>query len=218
MEQKYDVRWEQLLDDLSDMSEVAEEMLQNSIKALNNKDDRLAKEVINKDDVLDNYLITIEEKAARLLSMDQPLKSDVWNNIATIKIASDLERIGDLATDIADTVLDLKNEEYLEPLVMIPELANLVSDMLDTVLEAFVEKNVDLAEAVCRKDEEADNIFDQIYQSGIKLIGKTGETTSNISQVVSFLNVAKSLERIGDHATNIGEETIFTATGKRVKY
>ncbi|MFW5981686.1 MAG: phosphate signaling complex protein PhoU [Halanaerobiaceae bacterium] len=218
MEQKYDVRWEQLLDDLSDMSEVAEEMLQNSMKALNNQDDRLAKEVINRDDVLDNYLITIEEESARLLAMDQPLKSDVWNNIAAIKIASDLERIGDLATDIADTVLDLKNEEYLEPLVMIPELANLVSEMLDTVLEAFVTKNVDLAEAVCRKDEEADNIFDQIYQSGIKLIGKTGGTTANISQVVSFLNVAKSLERIGDHATNIGEETIFTATGKRVKY
>ncbi|MFW5981526.1 MAG: phosphate signaling complex protein PhoU [bacterium] len=218
MEENYDVRWEQLLSDLSDMSEIAEDMLQNSIKALNNKDVNLAKEVRIKDDVLDNYLITIEEEAARLLAMGQPLKSDVWNNIAAIKIASDLERIGDLATDIADTVLDLKNEEYLEPLVMIPELANLVSEMLDTVLEAFVSKNADLAEAVCRKDEEADNIFEQIHKSGIKLIKKSEVTTTNISQVVSFLNVAKALERIGDHATNIGEETIYTVTGKRVKY
>ncbi|MFP4662563.1 MAG: phosphate signaling complex protein PhoU [Halanaerobiales bacterium] len=218
MEQKYDVRWEQLLNDLSDMSEIAEEMLQSSIKALNNQDVAMAKEVINRDDVLDNYLITIEEESVRLLSMNKPLKSDVWNNIAAVKIAEDLERVGDLAYNIAETVLDLKNDEYLEPLVMIPELADLVSEMLDTVLEAFVTRNIDLAEAVCRKDEEADNIFEQIYQSSIKLINKSEDTTANIKQVISFLNVAKALERIGDHATNIGEETIYIVTGKHVKY
>src|SRR5690554_1621301 len=217
MEQRYDQKWEQILVDLSDMSEVAEEMLQNAIYALNEKDISMAKQVINRDDVLDNYQITIEEKVARLLSMDQPLKSDVWNNIAAVKIAGDLERIGDLANNIAETVLDLKNEEYLEPLVMIPELSELVSEMLDAVLEAFVTKNADLAEAVCRKDEEADNTYEQIYKSAIKLIKKC-DGSRNISQIVRFINVAKSLERIGDHATNIGEETIYTITGKRVRY
>ena len=217
MEQKYDVKWEQLLADLSDMSEIAEEMLQNSIKALDTQDVALAKKVINQDDLLDSYQITIEEKVSQLLSMNQPLKSDVWNNISAVKIAGDLERIGDLSTDIAETVLDLKNEEYLEPMVMIPELADTVSEMLDAVLEAFITRNVDLAEAVCRKDEEADNIYEQIYKSGIKLINKSGKAR-DISQVVRFVNVAKSLERIGDHATNIGEETIYTVTGKRVKY
>jgi len=217
MEQRYDEKWEQILADLSDMSEVAEEMLQNSIKALNTRDIALAKQVINRDDVLDNYQITIEEEVSRLLAMNQPLKSDVWNNIAAVKIAGDLERIGDLANDIAETVLDLKNEEYLEPLVMIPELCELVSEMLDAVLEAFVTKNIDLAEAVCRKDEEADNIFEQIYKSAIKLINQS-DGVKNIGQVVRFINVAKALERIGDHATNIGEETIYTVTGKRVRY
>ncbi|MCG8513771.1 MAG: phosphate signaling complex protein PhoU [Halanaerobiales bacterium] len=217
MEQKYDVKWEQLLADLSDMSEIAEEMLQNSIKALDTKDVALAKKVINQDDVLDSYQITIEEKVSQLLTMNQPLKSDVWNNISAVKIAGDLERIGDLANNIAETVLDLKNEEYLEPLVMIPELADTVSEMLDAVLEAFITRNVDLAEAVCRKDEEADNIYEQIYKSSIKMLNKSGKP-KDISQVVRFVNVAKSLERIGDHATNIGEETIYTVTGKRVKY
>ncbi|MDI3547544.1 MAG: phosphate transport system protein [Halanaerobiales bacterium] len=217
MEQKYDEKWEQLLADLSDMSEVAEEMLQDAIKALDSKDAALAKKVINRDDVLDNYQITVEEKVSRLLSMNQPLISDTWNNIAAVKIAGDLERIGDLANDIAEAVLELKNEEYLEPLVMIPELAETVSEMLDAALEAFITKNVDLAEAVCRKDEEADNIFEQIYKSSIKLIDKS-EGTRKISQVVRFISVAKALERIGDHATNIGEETIYTVTGKRVKY
>ncbi|AZO93836.1 phosphate signaling complex protein PhoU [Iocasia frigidifontis] len=217
MEQKYDEKWEELLADLSDMSEIAEDMLQKSIKALDKKDIKLAKEVIQKDDLLDNYQITIEEEASRLLTLGQPLKRDVWNNIAAVKIAGDLERVGDLANDIAETVLDFKNEEYLGPLVMIPELANLVSDMLDTVLEAFVTRDVDLAEAVCRKDEEADNIYRQIYKSSIKIIDAS-EGTRKISQVVRFINIAKSLERIGDHATNIGEETIYTVTGKRVKY
>ncbi|MFI5359467.1 MAG: phosphate signaling complex protein PhoU [Halanaerobiales bacterium] len=213
----YDVRWEQLLSELSDMSEIAEGMLQDAIKALNSRDVELAKEVINKDDLVDNYLITIEEQATRLLAMNQPLKSDVWNNIAAIKIASDLERVGDMANNIAEIVLNLNKDEKVEPLIMIPELADLVLEMLDTVLEAFVTRNADLAEAVCRKDEEADNIYEQIYNSSLKLINKA-EGTANIGQIISFLDVAKSLERIGDHATNIGEETIFVVTGKRVKY
>ena len=213
----YDVRWEQLLEELSDMSEIAEGMLQDAIKALNSRDIELAKEVINKDDLVDNYLITVEEQATRLLAMEQPLRSDVWNNIAAIKIASDLERVGDMAHNIAEIVLNLNKDEKVEPLIMIPELADLVLEMLDTVLEAFVTRNADLAEAVCRKYEEADNIYEQIFNSSIKLMDKS-EGTTNISQIISFLDVAKSLERIGDHATNIGEETIFVVTGKRVKY
>ena len=105
----------------------------------------------------------------------------------------------------------------MQSLIMIPELADLVLDMLDTVLEAFVTRNADLAEAVCRKDEEADNIYDQIYKSTIKLLDDN-DGKSNIKRYISFLNVAKTLERIGDHATNIGEETIYIVTGKRVKY
>ena len=163
----YDVRWEQLLSELSDMSEIAEGMLQDAIKALNARDVELAKEVINKDDLVDNYLITIEEQATRLLAMDQPLKSDVWNNIAAIKIASDLERVGDMANNIAEIVLNLNKDEKVEPLIMIPELADLVLEMLDTVLEAFVTRNADLAEAVCRKDEEADNIYEQILTAAL---------------------------------------------------
>ncbi len=217
MEQKYEKKRKQLLNDLSDMSEIAEEMLQNTIKALDQQDVKLAKSVINRDDLLDNYQITVEEEVSRLLTMNHSVRTEVWANIAIVKIAGNLERIGDLAYDIAKTVLELKNEEYLEPLVMIPELADLVSDMLDTVLEAFITRNEDLAEAVCRKEEVADNIYDKIYEHSLKLLNdSSGE--QNMNQIVRFLNVAKSLERIGDHATNIGEETIFVKTGNRVKY
>ncbi|HMA60298.1 MAG TPA: phosphate signaling complex protein PhoU [Halanaerobiales bacterium] len=217
MEQVYEERRKQLLDDLSNMSEVAEEMLQNAIKALDEKDTELAKDVINRDDVMDSYQVTIEEEVTRLLSLDKPLLSDTQYSIALVKISSDLERIADHATNIAEIVLELKNEEYLQSLVMIPELAGIVKDMLDVVLEAFITKNADLAEAACRQDERVDNIYDQIYNKNLKLVSDK-EDLQNINQVFRFTNVAKSLERIGDHATNIGEETIFILTKKRTKY
>jgi phosphate transport system protein len=217
MEQVYEQKRKQLLDDLSNMSEVAEEMLQNAINALDEKNGDLAWDVINRDDVMDNYQVTIEEEVSRLLSLDKPLMSDIQYSIALVKIASDLERIADHATNIAEIVLELKNEEYLQSLVMIPELANIVKDMLDVVLEAFITKNADLAEAACRQDERVDNIYEQIYNKNLKLVSKK-EDLENINQVFSFTNVAKSLERIGDHATNIGEETIFILTKKRTKY
>ena len=217
MEEIYEQKKKQLLDDLSDMSEIAEDMLQNSIKALDEQNVELAKQVINKDDVLDNYLITVEEEVSRLLSFNKPLISDARYNIALVNIATNLERIGDHATNIAETVLEIKNEEYLEPLILIPELSELVSDMLDAVLEAYITENAELAEAACRKDEHADNMFSELYEKSVKLIDDH-EGTKNINQVIQFINVAKSLERIGDHATNIGEETIFIVTNKRVKY
>ncbi len=217
MEEAYEKKREQLLNDISDMSEIAEEMLQNAIEALDEKKVDLAKEVLNRDDVLDNYQITIGEEVSQLLSMDKPLISDSWFSIALVRIANDLERIADHATNIAEVVLELKNEKYMQPLVMIPELADIVSDMLDAVLESFVTENADLAEAACRKDERVDNIFEQIYSQGLKLINQR-EGKKNINQVIRFLDVGKSLERIGDHATNIGEETIFITTGKRVRY
>lgn len=217
MEQVYEENRKQLLDDLSNMSEVAEEMLQNAIKALEEKDEDLAREVINRDDVMDSYQVTVEEEVSRLLALDKPLMSDTQFCIALVKISTDLERIGDHATNIAEVVLEVKDEEYLQSLVMIPELASIVKDMLDVVLEAFITKNADLAEAACRQDERVDNIYEQLYYKNLKLISKK-EEIENVNQIFRFTYVAKSLERIGDHATNIGEETIFILTKKRTKY
>ncbi len=217
MEQVYAQKREQLLDDLSDMSEVAEDMLQKVIKALDTMDTDTAKDIINRDDVLDNYKITIEEEVSRLLTLDQPLASDTWFSIAMVKIAGDLERIGDHATNIAEILLELKHDGILSPLVMIPELADIVTDMLDVVLESFSTRNADLAEAACRMDEKADNLYEDIYHKGIKMISEK-EDKKNVQRVIQHINLAKSLERVGDHATNIGEETIFIVTGKRVKY
>jgi phosphate transport system protein len=105
MEQLYDKKREQLLNDLSDMSEISEDMLQNSIKALDEKDVDLAKKVINRDDVLDNYMITIEEEISRLLAFEKPLVSDARFSVALVNIANNLERIGDHATNIGEETI-----------------------------------------------------------------------------------------------------------------
>ncbi|ADO76362.1 phosphate signaling complex protein PhoU [Halanaerobium praevalens] len=217
MEQVYEKKREQLLGDLSDMSEVAEEMLQKVMRAIADLNYDQAHKIIEQDDVLDNYLITIEEEVARLLTLEKNLTSDAWFSISVIKIATDLERIGDQATNIAEILLELKHEGGMKPLVMIPELADIVREMLDVVLESFSTKNADLAEAACRMDEKADNLYGDIYQKAIKMISQK-EDRKEIKRIVQHINLAKSLERVGDHATNIGEETIFIITGKRVKY
>src|SRR6056297_3956426 len=194
MERVYEKKREQLLSDLSDMSEVAEEMLQGVMKAIDDLDVDAAHEIISRDDVVDNYKITIEEEVSRLLTLDQPLSSDTWFCIAMVKIAGDLERIGDHATNIAEILLELKHDGIMSPLVMIPELADMVTDMLDVVLESFSTRNADLAEAACRMDEKADNLYDEIYHKGIKMISEK-EDKKNVQRVIQHINLAKSLER-----------------------
>lgn len=217
MNKVYEIKREELLDDLSNMSEVADDMLQKVIKAIDTVDVEVAHNIIAQDDVLDNYLITIEEKVSRLLTLNQARAAETWFNIAIIKIATDLERIGDQATNIADILLELKKAGIMKPMVMIPELADIVTEMLNVVLESFTTRNAELAEAACRMDEKADNLYSDLYQKAIKMISKKQDSIK-VKQIVKHINLAKSLERVGDHATNIGEETIFIVTGNRVKY
>jgi len=203
--------------DLLKMGNLVEETMRNAIKALREQNADLARLVIEKDDLIDNLQIVIEEEIERMVSKTPQVGFDLRRDFTTIKIVNDLERIGDYATNIAQVVLELKNDKYIKPLVHIPKLAVLAMNMVSTVLKAFVERNADLAEAVCRKDEEVDNIYEEIQD---ELIGILAEDLSPqmAFQASRFLLIAEWLERTADHATNIGEETIYIITGKRVKY
>lgn len=203
--------------DLLKMGNLVEETMRNAIKALREQNVDLARLVIEKDDLIDNLQIVIEEEIERIVSKTPQVGFDLRRDFTTIKIVNDLERIGDYATNIAQVVLELKNDKYIKPLVHIPKLAVLAMNMVSTVLKAFVEKNADLAEAVCRKDEEADNIYEGIQE---ELVGILADDLSPqmAFQASRFLLIAEWLERTADHATNIGEETIYIVTGKRVKY
>lgn len=203
--------------DLLKMGDLAQEIMKLAIEALREHNVDLARIVIGKDDQIDNMEIVIQEEIERLVANGAKVGFDVRRELAALKIARDLERIGDYATNIAEVVLELKNEQYMKPLVHIPQLAGLAMNMVATVLKAFIDKNPDLAEAVCRKDEEADNLHAAICDELIRIIGKEADPR-RAYQASRFLMIAEWLERTADHTTNIGEETIYITTGKRVKY
>lgn len=198
------------------MGDLAQEIMKLAIEALRDHDVDLARTIIEKDDQIDNLEIVVQEEIERLASRAR-VGFDIRRELAVIKIARDLERIGDYATNIAEVVLELKSEQYLKPLVHIPQLASLAMNMVATVLKAFIDKNPDLAEAVCRKDEEADNLHAEICDELVRIIGKEADPRKAY-QASRFLLIAEWLERTADHTTNIGEETIYITTGKRVKY
>lgn len=208
---------ERIEHDLLKMGAMVEDIMKSAIQALREQNVDLALRVIEQDDLIDNMQIVIEEEIERAALDAHGFTLDLRRDFATIKIVNDLERIADYANNIAEVVLELKNEKYIKPLVHIPQLATLALNMLDTVLKAFVKKDVDLAEAVCRKDEEADNLYEEICDELIKIIGKESDP-QKAYQASRFLLIAEWLERTADHTTNIGEETIYMTTGKRVKY
>ena len=203
--------------DLLKMGSLVEETIKMAIQALREQDGELALKVIERDDLIDNLQIVIEEELERKTLHNLPKGFELRRDFATIKIANDLERIGDFATNIAELVLELKNRKYLKPLVHIPQMSVLVINMVSTVLKAFIEKDIDLAEAVCKKDDEADDMYEEICDELIRIIGNESDH-EKAYQAARFLLIAEWLERAADHTTNIGEETIYILTGKRVKY
>jgi phosphate transport system protein len=209
--------FERVEKDLLKMGNLVEQTMKRAIQALREHDNDIALHVIEQDDKIDNMQIVIEEEIERVVLVTPPVGFNLRRDFTTIKIVNDLERIGDYATNIAEVVLELKTEPYIKPLIHIPRLAMLAVNMVSTVLKAFIEKNADLAEAVCRKDEEADNLYEEIRDELIK-IASQGLDLATSYQVSRFLLIAEWLERTADHATNIGEEIIYLVTGKRVKY
>jgi phosphate transport system protein len=209
--------FERVEKDLMKMGRLVELTMKRAIQALREQDTDIARHVIEQDDQIDNLQIVIEEEVERVVLVTPPIGFNLRRDFTTIKIANDLERIGDYATNIAEVVLELKTEQYIKPLIHIPQLAALAMNMVSTVLKAFIEKNADLAEAVCRKDEEADNLYEEIRDELEKISSKT-PNLQVAYQAFRFLLVAEWLERTADHATNIGEEIIYIVTGKRVKY
>ncbi|NLZ44220.1 MAG: phosphate signaling complex protein PhoU [Clostridia bacterium] len=208
---------EELQTDFIRMGKGVEAAVKNAVKALVEKDTEEALKVLANDSVIDNDLIVIEEKTAAILADRNPKGRELRTCLAIAKLARDLERVGDYAANIAEITLELKNEEYIKALHHISRLAEVACEMLDVAIKAFEGANSDLAEAVCRKDDEADNLYEALYGDLLQILTKSGDLRRT-GQAVRFLLAGRFLERIADHATNIGEETIFVCTGKRVKY
>lgn len=203
-------------DDLLKMGETVQQTVRRAIQSLKDRDENLALEVINQDDIIDNCLVVMEEKVA-LAMANEPTPKEIRALLSAAKIANNLERVADYSTNIAEIALEFKREEHIKPLVHIPHLSRVALNMLDVSLQAFVNNDSDLAEAVCKKDDEADNLNEEIHRELVQMMENNSDPRI-IRQSLRFILVSRYLERIADHATNIGEETILIATGKRVQF
>lgn len=200
---------------LLEMSGLVESGIYRSVHALVDKDESLANEVMKNEPRINQMEIEIDDMAVRLLALEQPVAGDLRFITAAIKINNDLERMGDLAASIAERALNLIHEPCISPLVDIPFMASLVESMVRKALDAFVKKDSELARSVLTSDDAVDDMRTGSYQ---ELIRYMQQYPPCIPQGLNLLFVARNLERIADHATNIAEDVLFLVEGVDVRH
>ncbi len=216
MERHFDQELEDLKNDLLKMGVMAEEAIFASVEALKKLDPEKAKNVINKDKFIDDMENVIDEKCLDLLALRQPMASDLRFIAMVSKISTDLERIADLAVDISQRVLELAGKPLLKPLIDIPRLTDIAQKMTKDAINAFVNKDADLAGKVILLDNEADKLRDLVQKELIEdFITKAPSTAP---RAIPLLLIARHLERICDHATNIAEDVIYMVKADVVKH
>lgn len=203
---------QQLVADLLMMGNLVEESIVKAVTALKGQDVELAQQVIREDRQIDAMELAIESKCLTLIARQQPMAKDLRKIATGLKIITDLERIADHACDIAKICLRIGDAPLIKPLVDIPRMADKTRKMLKNALDSFAESNVELAYQVGRDDDEIDDLHNQIFR---ELLTYMMEDARNIKQATLLLFVSSNLERIGDHATNLGEWLIYMVTGER---
>jgi phosphate transport system protein len=196
------------------MASRAESAVNRSVKALVDRDDDIAREVMNDDDEIDRLEKEVDEQTVVLLAK-APLASQLRMIISATKIARDLERVGDEATTISRRAIELNTEPQLKPYIDIPRMAIMAMAMLNDALHAFTTGNTELARSVVPKDKEVDGLNKQLYR---ELASYMIEKPTTISRCLHLMTISKSLERIADHAKNIAEDVVYLYEGRDIRY
>ncbi|MFR1564814.1 MAG: phosphate signaling complex protein PhoU [Christensenellales bacterium] len=197
------------------MCRITEEMIIDSIEALIKKDGQLAASVPPRDREVDEFELDIERKCMRILLRRQPVADDFREVSTALKLITDIERIGDQASDIAEIVLSFNGENYIKELVHLKAMGELVVKMVRSSVDSFIRSDVKLADEIIASDDTLDKLFLVVKEELIELIRAD---SANADQAISFMMIAKYLERIGDHAVNVCEWTKYFGTGVHVKY
>ncbi|MDQ4086768.1 MAG: phosphate signaling complex protein PhoU [Pseudomonadota bacterium] len=195
------------------MGEHAERAIAESMRCLMKRDREGALRIVEQDRELDQFEAEAERRIVQLIALRAPMADDLRDAVAALKIAGVVERIGDYAKNIARRVEALDAPGKIEPLSLLPEMARVAAEMVHNVLEAFVDRDAAGAQAVCERDAAVDDFYNSIFRA---LLTFMMENPQNITQCAHLLFVARNLERIGDHATNIAEMVYFAATGERL--
>jgi len=204
----------ELRDNLIKMSEMVRNSLEKAIKALINKDNELAQQVIDNDEMVDRMELDIEEQCLQLIALKHPVSKKLRVITSAMKTISDLERVGDRAANIAGASQYLSSKPMVKPLVDIPRMAEITAEMLKESLEAYLSGDVELAQAVWEKDKLVDQINQQILR---ELLTFMLEDPHTISRAIHLIFISDNLERIGDHAGNLAERVIYIVDGQRIK-
>jgi phosphate transport system protein len=200
---------------LLQMGGLVERQIANAIDALVDRESELARRTIAKDAEVNRMDIDTDALCIRLLALRQPAASDLRFITTGLKVTTDLERIGDMAVNICERVLELNHEPMLKPYIDIPRMATLAQSMVKDSLDAFVNNDTDLAEQVIDRDDEVDQLNYQIFR---ELLSYMAEEPRTIGRATRILFVSKYLERIADHATNIAEMVVFMVKGKTIRH
>lgn len=211
MRNRFDRQLVQLNNELIEMGGMIEKAISDTVKALVNQDIGLASNVIEYDEEIDHQEREIEQLCLKLLLQQQPVAKDLRLISAALKMITDMERIGDHATDISEITIELSKESYIKKLDHIQQMAKETMVMLVQSVEAFVNKDMDKARAVIAHDDVVDDLFNKVKA---ELIAMIHEDVNAGEQASDLLMAAKYFERIGDHATNISEWVIFSITGQ----
>ena len=198
---------------ISQMGGLAEAAIGNAIVALQRGDLELAEHIRRDDRKIDAIEADVERTAVRIIALRAPLANDLREVVAALKIAAVVERIGDYAKNIAKRVPQIEGEHRIEPLSTIPAMAKLAAEMVHDVLDAFAARDAAAAIEICARDRTLDDFYDSLFRT---LVTYMVENPRTIGQCAHLLFVAKNLERIGDHATNVAEMIYFAATGTQM--
>ncbi|MBU0900194.1 phosphate signaling complex protein PhoU [bacterium] len=211
----FDEELKELKEKILQMGTISEEMIDYATKALMEEKEELIQEVFTRENKINQLHIEIDEMALQLLALHQPTAIDLRFITAGIKINSDLERIGDLTINITDNILTLLKQPQLKPYLDLPRMNLFAKEMLRKSLDAFINKDVELARSVLLMDTEVDNLKDQIFRELLTFMLSDSQA---IERALALILISRHLERIADHATNIAEDAIFIVMGKDVRH
>jgi phosphate transport system protein len=215
MERRLDQDLDRVRQSLLRMGGMVEGMVAQATQALLERDGPLCQRVIDGDNDVDQLEIEIDEACHSILGRKQPTAVDLRFLVAVMKINSDLERIGDSAVNIAQSVEQLLDQPPLKPYIDLPRLSQLVQDMVRKSLDAFVQRDTALATEVCRSDDAVDGLYKQLFR---ELLTYMIEDPKTVSRALHLLLISRNMERIADHATNIAEDVIYYVEGRDVRH
>ena len=209
----FDEELDQLRGLIAQMGGLAEAAITGSMRALVERDREAAQRIVEDDKKIDVLETEVERRAVQIIALRAPMADDLRAVVAALKIAGVVERIGDYGKNIAKRVPVIEENANIEPLSLLPEMARIVSEMVHNVLDAFAARDAHKAVQVCERDRAVDDFYNSIFRT---LLTHMMENTHNITPATHLLFVAKNLERIGDHATNVAEMVYFAATGQHI--